>query len=138
MFYVRRDGLELARAIANRRAGRYEVIVSSLERQRAKHAGSRVFAIRDANDKSIFIYGFGCYEGDHVPPPGIKMWGLDLFEHNFPNPKITLDNGKVVWGCECWWGPEEKFQQVAGNRRVEEVDIEADRERHRDKPVNND
>lgn len=20
-----------------------------------------------------------------------------------PNPKITLDNGTVLWGYECWW-----------------------------------
>ena len=21
------------------------------------------------------------------------------------NPKIILDNGKVVYGCQVWWGP---------------------------------
>jgi len=26
--------------------------------------------------------------------------------HLKPSPKIRLDNGSVVWGCECWWGPE--------------------------------
>lgn len=34
---------------------------------------------------------------------------------NYPNPKIKLDNGSIVWGCQCWWGPEEeikaKYQQ---------------------------
>lgn|GEM_PF-2201305 len=23
------------------------------------------------------------------------------------NPMIRLDNGDIVYGCECWWGPEE-------------------------------
>lgn len=27
------------------------------------------------------------------------------------NPRIRLDNGKVVWGRECWWGPEADVAQ---------------------------
>lgn len=31
----------------------------------------------------------------------------DLWESTSKNPRIDLDNGKTVWGMECWWGPED-------------------------------
>jgi hypothetical protein len=40
------------------------------------------------------------------------------------NPKIILDDGKVVWGAECWWGPEEKMIKAVAGRRVVNVDID--------------
>lgn len=27
-----------------------------------------------------------------------------------PNPKITLDNGDVIWGYECWWSPVKRTE----------------------------
>lgn len=45
------------------------------------------------------------------------------------NPKIVLDSGKVVWGCECWWGPEEKMRAEIAGRRVVDVDIDEARRR---------
>lgn len=44
----------------------------------------------------------------------------DLAEHVARNPKIVLDNGDVVWGCECWWGPEERYEQMVAGRQVVE------------------
>jgi hypothetical protein len=35
-----------------------------------------------------------------------------------PNPKIVLDNGETVWGCECWWGPEDKIKNMIGEREI--------------------
>lgn len=34
----------------------------------------------------------GVYQGDFRYPGG-----------NFSNPRILLDNGKTIWGIECWW-----------------------------------
>lgn len=31
------------------------------------------------------------------------------------NPKIVLDNGDVVWGFQCWWGPLERTRARYGN-----------------------
>jgi hypothetical protein len=48
------------------------------------------------------------------------------------NPCIRLDSGDIVWGMECWWGPEEKVReqlerwQRAGARIVEAT-LPADR-----------
>lgn len=27
------------------------------------------------------------------------------------NPKIRLDDGRELWGLECWWGSAEKFDR---------------------------
>ena len=32
------------------------------------------------------------------------------------DPKIILDDGEVVWGCECWWGPEAGYASFRGTR----------------------
>lgn len=29
----------------------------------------------------------------------------DPLEPNYTNPKITLDDGTIIWGYECWWKP---------------------------------
>lgn len=72
----------------------------------------RVGAVRNADKNTVYLYGYGVYEGDEIHP-----------ELGFPNPKIQLDNGSVVWGCECWWGSEEKVKQMIGERNVEFVEV---------------
>lgn len=66
--------------------------------------GERVIAIRDggAEDKILNIFGVGIYEGDFPCP----------YLFNFDNPRIKLDNGEYVWGCMCWWGPEEQIKRT--------------------------
>ena len=74
--------------------------------------GDRVGAISSANDKEVKLYGYGIYEGDTASPLGHQ------------NPKIKLDNGKTVWGYQCWWGSEEKVKGMIGNRKIIETDID--------------
>lgn len=69
--------------------------------------GSRVGAIRDANKDVVNFFGYGVYDGSVEHP-----------DMGFPNPRITLDDGDVVWGCECWWGPEDKIKDTIGERKV--------------------
>ena len=73
--------------------------------------GERVGAISHADDDNVYFFGYGTYQGEEVPPPEVKFMGMTMRN---ANPKIVLDNGKVVWGCECWWGPEERI-----NRQLE-------------------
>jgi len=92
-----------------------------------RKVGMRVFAIRNSEAGRVYLYGFGTYEGDEAPDKeaqGVK--GLSALCGG-KNPKILLDNGKVVWGCECWWGPEEKFYEKFANAQIIEVDIVAER-----------
>lgn len=157
--------------------------------------GSRIAAVRDATDDTIYLFGRGVYAGD-FPRPGSGNWsesyrqmarnvvteslaedvqGLraaddafmvkrfnecvqagtktrqeadqDLAEYRRIraereakraamsvedqatellkdmdlNPRLDLDGGGTVWGCECWWMPEEEFEAFRGARRVVEV-----------------
>jgi len=80
----------------------------------------RVGAILNSEGKKINFLGYGEYVGDEVPPedtPGFNM--------GMPNPKIVLDNGKVVWGCQCWWGPEEEIKKTL-EKYDEIVDVDMD------------
>jgi hypothetical protein len=84
-----------------------------------RNPGDRVFAIRNATQEEVFAFGYGVYEGDEVPPVGtIGALGIDLGEVKMPNPKITLDNGTVVWGCQCWWGSEAGAPTYIAGRKV--------------------
>jgi hypothetical protein len=90
--------------------------------------GDRVGAISHTGDGVVYLFGYGIYLGDHVPENGdVRLWGVSLNEIGNDNPKIQLDDGNIVWGCECWWGPEEDVRKSIGDRRVEMVDIVAAR-----------
>jgi len=45
---------------------------------------------------------------------------------NLLNPKIVLDSGKVVWGCQCWWTDESKTEAIIGGRKVVNMEVEDD------------
>jgi hypothetical protein len=93
--------------------------------------GIRVGAVMHADNDGVKFFGWGTYQGHEVPGPEVAgFMGHALRENKIPNPKILLDNGKVVWGCECWWGPEAEITKMIGGRKVEEVDIEALRAEH--------
>jgi hypothetical protein len=103
--------------------------------------GDRVVAVRDADDLQVRIFGTGKYEGDFLPP----FWPFGMPEEEFktmfnemkasgelkddaepkkmPNPRIRLDNGKVIWGAQCWWGPEEAIKTAIGDREVIDVPV---------------
>lgn len=74
--------------------------------------GDRVGAVLSMDDKQVNLLGFGVYMGDESAL-GRK------------NPKLQLDNGKIVWGCECWWGPEEGLKKEMQGKEVVNVDINA-------------
>jgi len=75
--------------------------------------GDRVGAVQSADEKEVRLFGYGIYEGD-MPHPVMKM----------SNPKIRLDDGRVVWGCECWWGPEKQIKEFIGDKKVTIVKLE--------------
>jgi len=97
-------------------------------------AGARVGAILEAHGDTIRVFGVGVLEGSYVygddgddTPVGFvadMVRELPVSERP-PNPRIRLDSGKVVWGCECWWMDEDRYRaMVAGYERVEQVDID--------------
>jgi hypothetical protein len=87
--------------------------------------GERVGALMSAKGNTVKLFGFGVYVGDEVPDAHAKGLGSLVREAGVKNPKILLDSGKVVWGCECWWGPEVTVKKkLAGYQFVVEVDVD--------------
>jgi len=71
--------------------------------------GERVGAIFDLNEDDLLFLGYGVYEGVAVPPYTAKGNPHYYYQTNTPNPRIRLDNGDVVWACECvsWFAEKE-------------------------------
>ena len=103
--------------------------------------GERVFAIRSANDDTVNLFGFGVYAGDQLPPgqpdddtlqlargayegrgePFSEQEVREFAESMTRNPRIDLDDGGYVWGRECWWGAEDRFEVMAAGRTIVRV-----------------
>lgn len=74
-----------------------------------KMIGQRVMAILSAKEGVVRVLGEGEYLGNQVPEnlPHLEV----LHKAGIPNPTIKLDNGVLVYGAECWWGPVEKVKE---------------------------
>lgn len=87
--------------------------------------GERVGAIHTTSADEVQLFGFGVYAGREVPGPEAAGWMAEMVRDlGHSNPKIVLDSGKAVYGCECWFGPEAEVLEMIGDRRVVEVDID--------------
>lgn len=75
--------------------------------------GDRVGAIRNADPNTVYMYGYGTYEGMQPCP----------LLNDIPNPRIKLDDGSTVWGMECWWGPEDKMREAISEKPERTVQI---------------
>ena len=88
--------------------------------------GSRVIAILEVKDGIVRAFGEGIYAGDFKLPPNVGG-----FNFGQENPRIDLDDGGVVWGCESWWGPAEstRIRFPADKFKWEAVDLAEHRAR---------
>lgn len=87
--------------------------------------GVRVGAILRADPEVVEFFGYGVYKGDEIPPEGTPgVFGIDAHELGITNPKIELDSGKVVWGCMCWFAPEDQTKKMIGDRKIVPVDVD--------------
>jgi hypothetical protein len=85
--------------------------------------GSRVFAISHSTCDSIYLYGFGVYEGDFVPVEAAGWLAKSARELEHKNPRTRLDSGEVVYGCECYWGQEAQFAKISARLKIVNIDI---------------
>lgn len=90
--------------------------------------GDRVGAILESKEGTIKFLGFGEYKGEEIPPETAGGLAPVVSEMGKVNPKIELDNGDVVWGCECWWGSEDQIQKYLNDAdKVKTVSIHEER-----------
>lgn len=115
---------ELAALRANREQKEQEAAkqadkaVQKIREGHTAEPGTRVLCVLSMTLNEAYVLGEGVYQGEEVPPPGIGAnMDLDLHRMGQANPKILLDSGEVVWGCECWWAPIEEMKERIGNRK---------------------
>jgi hypothetical protein len=79
----------------------------------------RVGAVCCTDKNVIEFFGYGILEGSFVPETDdIKIFGISLKDINLTNPRIRLDNGEIVWGCECWWDAEANVKKMMEGKEV--------------------
>jgi hypothetical protein len=99
--------------------------------------GTRVGAIFNTDSQKVYFYGYGKYMGTSIPKEAVGLRANILRQEKRKIPKIKLDNGEIVYDCECWFGPKEKIQrilllQMKEGRTVQMVSINEIRKKIRD------
>lgn len=90
----------------------------------------------DVETKTIYLIGEGTYVGDEIPDSDAMGLAAIVREGGGTNPKIVLDDGQVVWGCECWWAAKADAQaqidaRLADGWKIEPVNLNAERAEQR-------
>jgi hypothetical protein len=83
-----------------------------------KKIGDRVGAVLSATATIVQFFGFGTYEGDFVPEEAVGLFAEIGRDMGRINPRIRLDDGEVIYGCECWWGSETEVRKQLEGREV--------------------
>lgn len=98
-----------------------------------KRVGALMYTNKE--NKEIGFFGYGEYVDRSVPNEAaggtLAEMARDL---GMTNPEILLDNGKTVWGCECWWGNEEEVKEKihkAKQNGFTILDLDIDEERRK-------
>jgi hypothetical protein len=95
--------------------------------------GDRVGAVLSATDTTVNFLGWGVYEGDFVPSEEAMGLASVIRNAGRKNPRIKLENGKYVFGCECWWGTEKQVRErLLAGKEVVHVDIDDVRNKQRE------
>jgi hypothetical protein len=90
--------------------------------------GDRVIAISHSEGDTVYVFGLGTYEGEHIPLEATGWAAEALREYGIKNHRIRLDSGQVVYGCECWWGlANVGLARLGAFKQVELVDIDEKR-----------
>lgn len=90
--------------------------------------GARVGALLRMDGLSAHLLGYGVFMGREIPPKFGKNHTTSILNQlKIASPKIILDNGDTVWGCECWWGPEENVKMLIEGKLILDARIEDER-----------
>ena len=87
--------------------------------------GSRIFAISYADAVEVRLYGFGIRLPDALPLDAVGE--LAEYSRDRLNSCLQLDNGDILYGCECHWQLESWWEQFLMGRKVVDANIVVDR-----------
>lgn len=90
--------------------------------------GDRIGCVCSADEKTIQLFGYGVRLEDEVPIEAIGPMAEVAVLMKRKNPCILLDSGQKIYGCECWWAPEDIIKANAATREVIPVNIDSVRE----------
>lgn len=85
--------------------------------------GDRIGAIFEASNTEVGLIGYGVYLGAETPPVGTLGIGNDLHAIGMASAKLQMDDGTIVWGHECWWGPEPSVKRLCRKYKTRTVDF---------------
>lgn len=87
--------------------------------------GDRVGAVSgNLPTGAVEIFGFGVYEGEHpVDPLAVGMVAAIHRAAGTTSPRIRLDSGETIYGCECWFDHEDRVRAKLSHFRTEEVSV---------------
>jgi hypothetical protein len=68
----------------------------------------------EPDDPKKFI-GKGTYLG--VEQIDVEEDKSDKIVTSFESPKIKLENGRIIYGFECWWAPEDTNKEESSGSR---------------------
>lgn len=89
-----------------------------------RNVGERICAVLKADKENVHLIGYGIYAGDYVPgEEAVGVMANALKNAKIKNPKLVMDDGTVVWGCECWWGNAGMAERMILDRNVVKVDM---------------
>lgn len=69
--------------------------------------GERVGVLRSLSETKLELFGYGTYQGIHTHPTSRQQL-----------PRLLLDDGRELFGDQCWWDAEEEVRKWESNRRV--------------------
>ena len=93
--------------------------------------GTRIGAFYALGRTRAILFGYGAYEGDFAPPEDILGTMGPVGRLGVMVPRLKLDDGTILWGCECWWATEEEVRSLMAGVRLSIVRIETLRNRNR-------
>jgi hypothetical protein len=85
--------------------------------------GDRAGAFLSCSIKELKFLGCGVYEGNFPPVEAVGYFAEGLAKHGIDNPRIRLDSGKIVYGCECYWGSEKSMIEKVNKAKKEGIEI---------------
>jgi hypothetical protein len=76
--------------------------------------GERVGAIcgRDEENKTVWFFGYGVYMNESIPTDHVFGPFGPASQLGMSSPRIRLDSGDDVWGCECWFSSQETVAKM--------------------------